>query len=1188
MLSSVFNSTGKVNAIRNNFFSQKETAVISHRKTGCHEQFIPGLFIALLVSLFLLLPSAGADDRVVTVGVYENAPKIFTSESGHPSGIFIDILEYIAKSEGWHLRYAPGTWGEGLDRLEKGEIDLMPDVACSADRKKIFSFHTVPVLSSWSQVYAPKGSKINSILDLNGKKIAVLERSVQQEVLTGLAGGFGLNITFVDVPDYKTMFEIVAKGEADAAITNRFYGLMNAKKFGLEDTAVIFEPSALYFAATKTAVSNPTDLFFSAPKKDPKLLLAAIDRHLLELKKDSQSIYYESLKRWTSEEVRFKIPGWLQILGLVAGLVVVISLAGSAVLKRQVNLRTRELHKMNRALHTLSECNQALVRSTDEAGFLDAICRIVVDIGGYRMAWVGYKEYNEAKTVRPVAQAGYEEGYLETLRITWADTERGRGPTGVAIRNGQTVLARRILTDPNFEPWRAEALKRGYASSLVLPLLSDGQIFGALNIYSAEPDAFDTEEIAQLTELSNDLAFGIVSHRTRAARNQAEVLRQAAQQRFVDIVEFLPDATFVIDQDKKVIAWNQACEAVTGVKKDNLLGQTGYAYAEPFYGERRPVLIDLLDLPIAEIESTYNYIKRENDKLYAECFLPRLRDGKGAYLWVIASSLYDQDGVRCGAIETMRDVTEQRLMEETLRASEQKYRELVMLANSIILRWSPDGRITFLNEFGQKFFGYTEAEILGRHVVGTIVPENESTGRDLRPLIEDICADPQKFERNINENMRRNGQRVWIDWTNKMVLDEQGEIKEILSIGSDITDRKQAEEQICRLNEDLKRHMETLEQHVAERTAELRSINIEQRTIFESANIGIVLMRNMTIVHCNRKLEEIFGYAPGELIGKSTRVWYSNEAAYAIGGSLMYAQMAKGETQRREQQLVRKDGSLFWARISGKAFDKNNPTKGAVGIIEDITDEREQAEKLRKALEKARAADRIKSAFLATMSHELRTPLNSIIGFTGIMLQGLAGPLNKEQTKQMTMVQNSSRHLLALINDVLDISKIEAGQLELSPTTFALRPSIEKTAGLVSPLAEKKGIELKLAIADDVGTIATDQRRLEQVVLNLLNNAVKFTENGHVLLSCRPEDDHYVFAVSDTGIGIRSEDLPNLFRPFYQIDSGLSRKHEGSGLGLSICQKLLDIMGGTIHVESQWGRGSTFSVRFPKQKGNTQ
>ena len=241
---------------------------------------------------------------------------------------------------------------------------------------------------------------------------------------------------------------------------------------------------------------------------------------------------------------------------------------------------------------------------------------------------------------------------------------------------------------------------------------------------------------------------------------------------------------------------------------------------------------------------------------------------------------------------------------------------------------------------------------------------------------------------------------------------------------------------------------------------------------------------------------------------------------------------------------------------------------------------------LARAKRKAEDADRLKSAFLATMSHELRTPLNSIIGFTGILRQGLAGLLNSEQRKQLGMVQISARHLLSLINDILDISKIEAGQLVLTCSTFELPASIRKTVELISPLAEQKGLELQVDIAGNVAAVTTDQRRLEQVVLNLLNNGVKFTDRGHVRISCREDNGSYQLTVADTGIGIRPEEIDGLFQPFHQIDAGLSRRREGTGLGLSICMKLIVMMGGTIDVHSRWGQGSIFTVRFPKHAGD--
>ena len=237
------------------------------------------------------------------------------------------------------------------------------------------------------------------------------------------------------------------------------------------------------------------------------------------------------------------------------------------------------------------------------------------------------------------------------------------------------------------------------------------------------------------------------------------------------------------------------------------------------------------------------------------------------------------------------------------------------------------------------------------------------------------------------------------------------------------------------------------------------------------------------------------------------------------------------------------------------------------------------------ATEQAQAADRLKSAFLATMSHELRTPLNSIIGFTGIILQGLAGPLNSEQAKQLDMVQSSARHLLALINDLLDISKIEAGELKVSSEPFDLRVSIEKVAAIVKPLAEKKGLALRVELAPEIAGAVNDARRIEQILLNLLNNAIKFTERGEVALTADVATETVQMRIADTGMGIKPEDLATLFRPFQQIDTGLSRNHEGTGLGLAICRKLADLLGGDIQVESEWGKGSIFTFSLPLRGG---
>jgi PAS domain S-box-containing protein len=308
-----------------------------------------------------------------------------------------------------------------------------------------------------------------------------------------------------------------------------------------------------------------------------------------------------------------------------------------------------------------------------------------------------------------------------------------------------------------------------------------------------------------------------------------------------------------------------------------------------------------------------------------------------------------------------------------------------------------------------------------------------------------------------------------------------------------------------------------------------------------------------------------------------------------------------------ETEFTFPDGVSGWFDVRGQPVPE-----GVFLLSIDIT-ERHQAEvalrELNESLEakvatrtteleaarvRAEAADRLKSTFLATMSHELRTPLNSIIGFTGILLQGLAGPLNAEQSKQLGMVRASARHLLELINDVLDISKIEAGQLELRATTFDITASIERVTASVRPLAAAKELTLTTVLSPALSVMESDQRRVDQILLNLLNNAIKFTDHGQVTLTAEPVPDFQPspekpprpavrLSVSDTGIGIRQEDLSKLFQPFRQIDSGLTRQHEGTGLGLAICHRLTSLLGGKISATSEWSKGSTFTVILPLQ-----
>jgi signal transduction histidine kinase len=242
----------------------------------------------------------------------------------------------------------------------------------------------------------------------------------------------------------------------------------------------------------------------------------------------------------------------------------------------------------------------------------------------------------------------------------------------------------------------------------------------------------------------------------------------------------------------------------------------------------------------------------------------------------------------------------------------------------------------------------------------------------------------------------------------------------------------------------------------------------------------------------------------------------------------------------------------------------------------------ERTAELVAAKEQAESADRLKSAFLAAVSHELRTPLNSIIGFTGMVLQGTAGPLTEEQERQLSVVRTSSRQLHRLVKAVLDISELESGQLELRREPFAMADAVAAAATALSPEAREKG----LAITVDPGAGAIhcrgDQPRVEQVLINLLDNAVKFTTRGSVTVSCQREGDRLITRISDTGMGISPDSLESIFDPFSQLDRGTARRYRGTGLGLSICRRLLALMDGEITAASEGpSKGSTFSFSLP-------
>lgn len=402
-------------------------------------------------------------------------------------------------------------------------------------------------------------------------------------------------------------------------------------------------------------------------------------------------------------------------------------------------------------------------------------------------------------------------------------------------------------------------------------------------------------------------------------------------------------------------------------------------------------------------------------------------------------------------------------------------------------------------------------------------------------------------------------------------------------------------EQIDKATYDLRKLNEELEERVNLRTGELKKTNqdlilAEKAQRDSEQRLRDILNRAPILVYINdlegryifvnKEFEKLMGLPYDQVINKTDLELFPRERAER---NIVQNKKVIETLQVNifENSSQKKDGTHYFVDILFPITDSNNRIYATSGWTIDITDRKKSEDALKKAKEIAESADRLKSAFLATMSHELRTPLNSIIGFTGILLKELAGPLNEEQSKQLNMIKGSGQHLLELINDVLDISKIEAGELVVSIKPFNFNKSINKVIAIVQPLANKKDLELRYSVFPEINNIISDERRIEQIFLNILNNAIKFTERGFVEINCGIQNDQIITKITDTGIGIKKEDMEKLFKPFSQIDTGITRNHEGTGLGLSICKKLLDKLNGSISVQSQFNIGSTFTVTLP-------
>jgi PAS domain S-box-containing protein len=838
----------------------------------------------------------------------------------------------------------------------------------------------------------------------------------------------------------------------------------------------------------------------------------------------------------------------------------------------------QELARLNRLYAALSRVNHAIIRLPARDTLFQEIAQILVEHAGFSMAWIGWHD-PDTRRMLPVAICGDRHHYLDGLEIYTDDRPEGRGPTGRAFRTGQAFICNDSARNPITAPWREKLLRCGFQATAAFPIRLKNAVCGVLTVYAEEPEFFQQREIALIEEAADDLSFALDNLADREERRRAEASAENERRFSATMIESMPGIIYFYDEQGRFLRWNRNFETVSGYSSAEIATMHPLDFFAPADRE-------LLQARIGEVFA-------RGDSFVEAPF--RTKDGRTVPYFFTGRRI-EFNGQPC-LVGMGVDITARKQAEQELRRTQASWDVVLENLREGLIIADADGKLFRWNAAALRMYGFDKAKhgqvhlAALRHVFelseidGSVLPLDEwPFARVLRG--ETVSGMELRIRR------REGGWERIFSYAGSQVRYLEGKTLSFLTV-QDITERKQAE-------------------------LGLREIQGQLEAVVENLRAGLVIADpDATLLRWNPASLRMLGFEDLAEGRRCQREFERIFELFALDGVPLppeqwpLARTRRGEDIQDLELRVRRTGE-DWERVisyAGRRVAYAGDKLLAFLTMRDITKQKQaemalkvlnqtlklevgaRTEELQSALERAEAADRLKSAFLATMSHELRTPLNSIIGFTGIVLQGLAGPLNEEQTKQLGMVRGSARHLLELINDVLDISKIEAGQLAIRAEPFDLTASLERVTGLVKPLVTQKGLTLIADFLSDLGEMVGDRRRVEQILINLLNNAIKFTEQGSVTFTAgrttMPSESAAAspacvrFSVADTGIGIRPEDLSVLFQPFRQLDTGLTRQHEGTGLGLAICHRLAELMGGRITVQSQWQRGSEFTLLLP-------
>jgi len=511
------------------------------------------------------------------------------------------------------------------------------------------------------------------------------------------------------------------------------------------------------------------------------------------------------------------------------------------------------------------------------------------------------------------------------------------------------------------------------------------------------------------------------------------------------------------------------------------------------------------------------------------------------------------DGTFHYFLSSLKDVTHLKVLRDS-KLVEAKFRDLLESTPDAIVMVNVTGHIVLINSQAEKMFGHKRAELLGQPVEALLPARFESPHLKHRRA---FFAQPRARTMGAGLDLyglRKNGAEFPVEISLSPIETEEGTL--VMSAIRDLTERKKADQKF--------------------------------RGLLEAAPDAILIVDHTgSIVLVNSQTERLFGYAREELLGQKVEMLLPQRFRGqhpAHRNSFFSSPQVRPMGVGLELYGQRKDGTEFPIEISLSPLETEEGTLVS-SAIRDITErKRFEAELQQKNIELA-AANQAKDRFLASMSHELRTPLNGIIGFTGTMLMRLPGPINAEQERHLGIVKSSADHLLALINDLLDVARIDAGKHTMVPEPIDCGAMAAEVAATLRLLAESKGLTLEVMQPAGALMIFTDQRALRQILLNMIGNAVKFTGSGAVNVEVRQARgagrDEVLVDVVDTGPGIRPEDQSRLFDAFSRLGAPTDKMPEGTGLGLHLSQKLAIELGGGITFRSVYGQGSTFTLALP-------